>query len=274
MDNQAQRQLHEQCEYETQIAAKLRSAGRAERMNLYGELYNGYYAAFPVSRPPVHIILQRVRYELAFARRFISPDTIVAEVGSGRCELAFALAAVCRSMHGIDVVDMSSQAAPPNFRLLLTDGTRMPLPDQSVEVVISNQMMEHLHPDDATEQLHEIFRILQPGGRYICMTPNRLHGPHDSSAYFDDLPCPVENGTYVANGLHLKEYTNVELSQLFRAAGFRRCGLFAGAKGTYARVPAWLMALTEQLARRIPLKLRKRSKVLQVLLGVRIVAEK
>jgi class 3 adenylate cyclase len=29
-----------------------------------------------------------------------------------------------------------------------------------VDVVISNQMMEHLHPDDAIDQLNEVLRVL------------------------------------------------------------------------------------------------------------------
>jgi hypothetical protein len=31
--------------------------------------------------------------------------------------------------------------------------------------------MEHLHPEDAFEQLRNIIRALAPGGRYVCITP-------------------------------------------------------------------------------------------------------
>jgi ubiquinone/menaquinone biosynthesis C-methylase UbiE len=274
MSDQTDSRLHDLCTYEVEIAAKLRNASRAERTTLYGQLYDTYLAAFPECMPAsTDHPDQNVGYELAFAKQFMTPNTVVAEVGPGRCDLAFALAGFCRSVYGLDVIDMSPVgAAPSNFKLLLTDGTHIPLPDESVGVVISNQMMEHLHPDDALEQLNEVRRILIPGGCYICNTPNRLHGPYDSSACFDDLP--VVDGTYVATGLHLKEYTNMELSQLFQSAGFRRCKLFAGARGTYVQVPSGIMALTEQLIRRIPVKLRKRSRVLQVFLGVRIVSEK
>ena len=40
-------------------------------------------------------------------------------------------------------------AFPRNVRLLLSDGTSIPVPDASVAVAYSNQLMEHLHPDDA-----------------------------------------------------------------------------------------------------------------------------
>ncbi len=274
--DQTSSRLHDQCAYETEIAAKLRNASRTERVELYGRLYGAYQAAFPeIFHEPNDHPAASVNYELAFATRFVSPDTAVAEIGPGRCELATALAARCQSVFGVDVVDMSPPGSTPsNFKFVQTDGSRIPLPDESVGLVISNQLMEHVHPDDATYQLREILRILQPGGCYICITPNRLHGPHDTSAYFDDLPCPVVDGAYVANGLHLKEYTNLELYQLFRDMGFCRCRLFAGARGRYVQVPAALMGLAERGARRVPLRLRKRSKLFQALLGVRIVAEK
>jgi hypothetical protein len=101
-----------------------------------------------------------------------------------------------------------------------------------------------------------------------------LHGPHDTSARFDDLSCPIVDGSYVANGLHLKEYTNLELSQLFSKAGFRNCRHFVGARGTYFQVPPQLMRWCEHWIRRVPVRFRKRSKLLQMLLGVRIIAVK
>ena len=276
MPEQQRSQERAQCRFETEIAAKLRNAGRTDRLALYGPLYDQYAEAFPASVPGGgNEPDPNVGYEVAFARRFVSPDAVVAEVGPGRCAFAIALSAHCRQVYAIDVADHSpSGAVPSNFSHMLTDGIHIPLPDQSVDVVISNQLMEHLHPDDAADQLREVFRILHPGGRYICVTPNRLHGPHDSSARFDDLPCPMENGTYVANGLHLKEYTNAELSRLFEAAGFRRCRCFAGARGRYVRIPRQLMETAEAWLRRVPPRMRKRSRVLRVLLGVRMVAEK
>ena len=235
-----------------------------------------YAEAFPESVPGgTDEANQNVGFELAFARRFVSADAVVAEIGPGRCAFAGALARHCRRVYGVDVIDQSpGQSMPSNFQHVLTDGIHVPLPDQSVDVVVSNQMMEHLHPDDAIDQVNEVLRVLRNGGCYICMTPNRLHGPHDTSALFDDLPCPIVDGCYVANGLHLKEYTNSELSQLFSRVGFRSCRHFAGARGIYIRVSPRLMGWSERWIRHIPARLRKRSRVLRILLGVRVVALK
>ena len=80
----------------------------------------------------------------------------------------------------------------------------------TINVVYSHQVIEHLHPDDAVTHLQEVYRVLSPGGAYICATPNRLNGPHDISKYFDRE----------ATGFHLKEYTTTELYGLFRQEGF------------------------------------------------------
>ena len=78
--------------------------------------------------------------------------------------------------------------------------------------------MEHLHPEDAFEQLRNIIRALAPGGRYVCITPNRLNGPHDVSSHLDRE----------ATGFHIKVYTVTELARLFRAAGFAKARVRPG----------------------------------------------
>lgn len=262
-----------QCVVETQLASRLRNAAQSERASLYGEVYAAYGREFPDAMHPADE--RTIGYEVAFLRQFISNDAAVAEIGPGSCALAFAIAGYCRRIDGIDVADHSAtEARPANFRHVLTDGIHLPLPEGSIDVVVSNQLMEHLHPEDADDQLHEIWRILRPGGRYICVTPNRLHGPHDSSARFKEVPCPIVDREFVANGLHLKEYTNLELTDLLLRAGFRGTRHFAGARGHYVELPRWFTGQLEQWTRYIPPQLRKRSRLLRAALGVRIVATK
>jgi SAM-dependent methyltransferase len=131
----------------------------------------------------------------------------------------------------------------------------------------SNQLMEHLHPEDAYEQLCNIYNVLTPGGMYLCVTPNRLFGPHDISKYFDD----------VATGFHLKEYTVTELEAIFKKAGFSKIRLLLGAKGLYILFPTspvrWLEGFLGKLSYALS---RKISFLLPVklLLGIKLVAIK
>jgi SAM-dependent methyltransferase len=269
--------LHDQCVFETDVALKLRTAGRDVRMGLYGAIYDEYAQRFPESLPADDANVERItQFEKAFLSRFLTPSTVMAEIGPGRCHLAYAVAPLVRKIYGVDVASDTANKAgrPANFELKLTDGIRMPFDSDSLDLVCSNQLMEHLHPDDAAEQLREIYRVLRPSGSYICVTPSRINGPHDCSAIFNDIPCPIEHGLYTATGLHLKEYTTGDLLNVFRRVGFKRVQTWIGARGHYIELPPSVVTAVETLLRLIPANRRKRSRLLGAFLGNRMHAMK
>lgn len=101
----------------------------------------------------------------------------------------------------------------------------------------------------------------------MCITPNRIAGPHDISKYFDRI----------ATGFHLKEYTVGELAALMREAGFSRVAAIVGARGRFARVPASWMSALEGLLMLLPEGLRRRAMRLPVLrnqLSIRLAAHR
>jgi hypothetical protein len=106
---------------------------------------------------------------------------------------------------------------------VLSDGIDLPIAPGSIDVAYSNQMIEHLHPDDAAQHVAAVHAALAPRGVFVCITPNRTTGPHDISNGFDPI----------ATGLHLREYTARELAALLRGAGFTRIRAGIGS-------PAWL----------------------------------
>jgi SAM-dependent methyltransferase len=146
-------------------------------------------------------------------------------------------------VYALDVSEVISggEAMPSNVELVLSDGTSIPLARESVDVAYSYQLMEHLHPEDAREQLSNIISVLKPGGRYVCVTPSRLGGPHDVSRFFDDVP----------TGFHLREYTYSEMHMLFTESGFRRVEAYMGhrRRGVYVRVPLTAIRFLENRAR-------------------------
>jgi SAM-dependent methyltransferase len=150
--------------------------------------------------------------------------------------------------------------------MAISDGSSIPVSGDSVNVVFSNQLMEHLHPDDAYEQLQNIYKALAPGGHYICITPNRLSGPHDISKYFDK----------VSTGFHLKEYSISELAGLLKTVGFSSCESFIGTRRRYIKAPIVLQRLLEALMGVLPDGLRRRVARSQIrgLLGIRLVGRK
>jgi SAM-dependent methyltransferase len=99
-----------------------------------------------------------------------------------------------------------------NLKVAVADAVDFDVPPGSFDVVLSCQLIEHLHPEDVPSHLTNVCRALRPGGRYMFDTPCGLTGPHDVSRFFDP----------VATGFHLKEWTHEEMAQQLGGAGFRR----------------------------------------------------
>lgn len=232
-------------EIERRLADRLRHSNKAERATLYSQVYDELFKSIPDHSQHTRKVTtatreKEVARQLAVLSPFLKPDTVYLEVGCGDCHVAYAVARRVRRVYGVDVSNeiAKSNPGPSNFQLLISDGTSIPA--SHVDVIYSNQLMEHLHPDDAAEQLANISGALKPGGTYVCLTPSRLTGPHDVSKHFDRI----------ATGFHLHEYTYRELIPLFRAAGFRRLRAILGAGHVHA--PLWTVVFIEWLAERVP----------------------
>ncbi len=246
-------QLREHYEIEKELAAKLLNASKEERQTLYSAVYEELFR-----RVPLHPQLTKKQFpeqqreiiarKMKLLRRFLDKEVSFVEVGAGDCALTFEVAKHVRQTYAIDVSETVTRAAevPENYQLILSDGTSVPVPEEGVDFVYSNHLMEHLHPDDALDQLQNIYRALAPGGLYLCLTPNRMNGPHDISEYFDS----------VATGLHLKEYTVTELNKLFKQAGFAKVIMYIGGKELFFRSPVYPSIWCEQFLKLLPHKLR------------------
>ena len=269
MENRTAAQIREHYEIEKQLAERLRSSTSEERKNLYTEAYDELFRRLPhhpmlVDYSPADKRKQ-LEKDVRRLQTFISPETIYLEIGPGDCAVAFEIARQVKKVYAIDVSSEITKRVetPENFELILSDGSSIPLEAESVDVAFSNQLMEHLHPDDSFQQLENVFRALKKGGTYFCITPNRLSGPHDISRAFDAT----------ATGLHLKEYTVTELDALFRRAGFSDTRDFLDVRQIF--LPVWPYKIAEKLLDVLPPKLRKLltfNKVVRFLLGVKLVA--
>jgi len=266
-ETRTMQQLREHYEIEKELASRSRNASREERRVLYSSLYDELF-----QRVPHHPQLtQKVSPEkhIQMLRRFLTDKVTFLEIGPGDCALSFRVAGFVKQVFAVDVSKeiTKSSAAPDNFHLVLSDGCSIPVPKESINVAYSNQLMEHLHPEDALEQLRNIFTALAPGGIYLCITPNRLDGPHDISMYFDE----------VATGFHLREYTITELSKLFKAVGFSRVNVYFWKWGIFLMLPVAPFTLIERLLSPLPHRITKRllgNKFLGWLLYIRMIATK
>lgn len=276
-DLRSEAQLKEHYAIERELANRLRESPREVRGDLYRQVYDELFRRVPhhpqlQQRKEADQLAERrqsVALDLRFLARFLKRDAVYMEIGAGDCALAIAVADRVNWSHAIEVSEAVTRclARPSNFELHITDGLHIPLRTNSVHVAFSDQLIEHLHPDDAKLQVGEVARTLVPGGAFICITPNRLYGPRDISEYFDER----------ATGLHLREYSAGELRKLLLAGGFGRVEFFAGARGLYVKMPYWLLSLVEGTLDALPHRLRKflaDNAPLRALLGLRLAAFK
>jgi SAM-dependent methyltransferase len=146
------------------------------------------------------------------------PPRRVYEIGSGKGRLVDALA---RRGYECTATEITRERGKKwtteqtSVRWRVSDGVhlnRFERPE-SYDAVISDQVVEHLHPDDLAAHLRGVHAILRPCGRYALATPHAYEGPFDVSRVFGmDRPA----------GMHLKEYTHGELQTALRDAGFTR----------------------------------------------------
>ncbi len=267
-------QVREHYAIEVVLADRLRNAGPEERPMLYRIVYDELFR-----RLPHHPQLTRkqtaeehridVDRQLAFLRPHLRPQGVFMEIGAGDCALSLRVADLCGHVYAVDVSReiARGQTLPANCDFVLSSGCDIPVPPSSVDVAYSNQLMEHLHPDDADTQLRNIHHAIRPGGKYVCVTPNRVSGPWDVSMYLDE----------VARGMHLREYSIDELLALLRRVGFGRVDIHAGGRGFYMRVPRSFVRMAESLLECMPYALRSRVThwmPVRGLLGLRVVAWK
>jgi SAM-dependent methyltransferase len=99
---------------------------------------------------------------------FFEPQARVLEIGAGTGEQALEL-----KRRGVDVIAIeladSNYALNRQFPIIDYDGKHIPLPDASVDIVFSSNVLEHV-PN--LSQMHaEIRRVLKPSGYCIHVLP-------------------------------------------------------------------------------------------------------
>ena len=259
---------------ERELADRLRTATPEERLHLYGAAYEEMFQRVPdhpqlrkTSTPEMQA--SQVASQIPALEHFVGPDVTFLEVGAGDCSLSIRLAPRLKQVYVLDVSPtiMAPAAGVPKITMAVSDGRNIPVPPRSIDLAYSNQLLEHLHPDDALAQIGEIVNAIAPGGRYLCVTPHRYNGPHDVSRGF---------GTQ-ATGFHLREYTTLELKRLFKRAGFDRVTCLVGAKGRFVEVPVPVVGAIERVLSVLPATLRTRiaeGPLVRPFFGIRIVGRR
>jgi SAM-dependent methyltransferase len=135
-------------------------------------------------------------------------DRDVLEAGCGEGYGADLIADVARRVIGLDYDESAVahvRARYPRVDMRHGNLAALPLADESVDVVVNFQVIEHLW--DQGQFVAECRRVLRPGGLLLMSTPNRI-------TFSPGLDTPV-------NPFHTRELNAAELTELLVDAGLR-----------------------------------------------------
>ena len=208
--------------YESEIkhSNRLRITDSEKRRSLYEKVYEDYYSELPFHpafkvKNNADVQKNRLDFQLNKLIPIVKKHQNFVEIGAGNCALSKELSPYVSKVYALEISEtyaLQNNELPSNMEIVIFDGFNFPFEANSIDFTYSNQLIEHLHPDDALDQLKSIFNCLKKGGKYMCITPNRLLGPGDISGYFGDEPI----------GFHLKEYTDLELRSTLQSIGFTK----------------------------------------------------
>lgn len=134
---------------------------------------------------------------------------------------------------GLDFAEAALRLAAehhPEIALVRGDATRVPFPDAAFDLVLLNDIIEHLAEEPGRAMIAETFRVLKPGGALIVDTDNdaflmQRKGFKRLNEWLErDTPqkrALVEiKKTFTAPTLHIKIYTTDELRDLLTSCGY------------------------------------------------------
>lgn len=118
-----------------------------------------------------------------------------------------------------------ARCVSPN--ILCGAGENIPLPDESLDVILSHEVLEHVQND--RKAVEEMTRLLRPGGRMVIFVPNRgypfeTHGIYWRGRYhFGNIPLVNYLPDSLRNRLapHVRVYSAHRLEQLMSGLPLR-----------------------------------------------------
>jgi SAM-dependent methyltransferase len=143
-------------------------------------------------------------HRYAFARRFVAGKRVL-DAACGEGYGTALLAASAASAVGVDVdagvvaAARATYASSGNLRFEAASVTALPLPDASIEVVVSFETIEHIAASEQAAMLAEFARVISPDGLLILSSPNKRR---------------YSDGRNYANPFHRRELYRDELAAL------------------------------------------------------------
>ncbi len=123
---------------------------------------------------PAHVYQDHMS-KYAFAAQFVSGQEVLDIGCASGMGVELFTRNNCKHVVGVELNPETlwfnpSRYTSQNAMLAQADACRLPIGTQSVDTVVMLEVIEHIENDRQT--IAEIARVLRPGGRFICSTPN------------------------------------------------------------------------------------------------------
>jgi 2-polyprenyl-3-methyl-5-hydroxy-6-metoxy-1,4-benzoquinol methylase len=173
----------------------------------------------------------RPRYEYTLSLALGQDRGRVLDLGCSPGHLSMALVKAGFEVQGLDLNAVWLAKYAPGWaeRLRVThtniEQDPMPFPDNSFDLVIFTEVLEHIAITNPHVILGEIRRVLRPGGRMVLSTPNVANLSNVAAFIQGENVFWPSNMFYGSVDRHNREYTPNELIQLVERAGFSQYAL-------------------------------------------------
>lgn len=171
----------------------------------------------------------RIAHDLHWVETVVKPQGLIVDAGAAPYLLTLALKQKGYDVEGLDVEP--DRFAEPIKQTGLTvrrcdiDNDAFPYADETVDVVLLNEVFEHLRINPVGT-MREIFRVLRPGGRLMLSTPNGLSLNRLAILLTKGTPGPniykeYSKLTDIGHMGHVREYAPREVEDLIEKIGFK-----------------------------------------------------
>lgn len=254
MDDSQKMFLQEMFTFEREARKRLLATVNENRAETFEAVYGEFYSRFGArmeGENSTEALDKSLKWESLLFSPLISLGDDILELGCGQAVLIKDLSRKGMQCVGLDMHVRETNKSNENLKFIQGNAVEPEL-NSRFDLVFSDQMIEHLHPDDVPSHFIAVKDLLKIDGCYAFSLPSALVGPADVSAHFK---CKV------AEGLHLKEWLYQELWPILKQAGFTKAkSLFLNPRltgGKHIYVPIQVKIMLEALFKPMPRKVRR-----------------